>query len=150
MTINRYFTLMTSDASGSPPSGTLIKRFKVVEGGYKPFLEKAITESRTVEGERDIAQGGIYKTYNFVIKVYETDPSGDQDWGTLEDIQQFYQYNNPNGTPSDVLTMIDHYGNSLYVSFAGQLPLEPATVMLEGINAVYFIPITLINMGAFS
>jgi hypothetical protein len=139
MTITNYFTLTTSDGS------TLSKQFRVVEGGFKVFKEKKQSDETTLDGYPDISQGGIYKTFNFTVKVYESDPdnTGGSPWGELADLEQFYDYNNPNGTPSNVLTMVDHYGDTLYVMFMGQFSLEPATVHLEGNNAIYFIPISL-------
>lgn len=145
MTINKYFTLTTSDSS-------LSKKFRVVEGGYSIVWDKKQDDQPTLDGVPDITQGGIYQTYNFSVKVYQEDPDntiGDPQWGTLADLQTFYNYNNPNAAsgPSDIITMIDHYGNTNLVVFMGQLNLQPATIMLEGINAVYFIPIMLRKVG---
>ena len=142
MTVYNYFSLTTSDGPSGP---TLSKQFRVVEGGYKPYLDKKQDEQTTVDGNIDISQGAIYKTYNFIVKVYEADPDNTEGepWGTLADLEQFYTYNSPNGSPSNVLTMVDHYGNTVYVVFMGQFSLEPATINLEGNNAIYFLPVIL-------
>jgi hypothetical protein len=147
MTTYNYFSLTTSDGS------TLSKRFKVVEGGYKRFKEKKQTIETTLDGELDISQGAIFETFNFNVKVYQEDPEnseGDAPWGTLADLEQFYEYNNPNGTPSDVLTMVDHFGNTKYVTFAETFAPEGATVFLEGQNAVYFVQISLKRISSAS
>lgn len=141
MTINRYFTLTTSDIT------TLSKRFRVVEGGYKESYDKKQNIATTLDGGLDISEGAIYTTYAFIVKVYQQDPSGDTDYGTLGDLKTFYGYNNPNGTPSNIFIMVDHYGNTCSVMLVGPLDLSPATVMLEGTNAIYFVPITLMKVA---
>jgi len=147
MTIYPYFTLATDDPTGSPPVPTLYKKFRVIEGGYKPFREKKQTDDTTLDGLPDIAQGGIYHTFQYIVKVRDEDPEEDDDFATYEDLAQFYEYNNPNGSPSNILTMVDHKGNTHLVMFLGQLSEEPATVMLEGINAIYFTQVTFKKVG---
>lgn len=146
MTITAYFTLSTDDSVGSPPAPTLSKRFKVIEGGYKPIREKKQTDDTTLDGLPDIAQGGIYRTFQYVVSVREDDPDG-ADYASYEDLVQFYEYNNPLGSPSNKLILVDHKGASHTVMFLGTLAEEPATVMLSGINAIYFTQITLKKVG---
>jgi len=147
MTIYAYFTLSTGDSVGSPPAPTLYKKFRVVEGGYKPFREKKQSDDTTLDGTPDIAQGGIYRTFQYIVKVRDVDPNADEDFATYEDLVQFYEYNNPNGTPSNIITMVDHKGVTHLVMFMGMLAEEPATVMLEGVNAIYFTPVTFKKVG---
>ena len=142
MTTYAYFTLATDDTVGSPPAPTLFKRFRVVEGGYKPIREKKQSDDTTLDGYPDISQGGIYRTFQYTVKVRETDPDG-SDYASYADLVQFYEYNNPLGTPSNIFNMVDHKGASHHVMFMGSLTEEPATVMLEGTNAIYFTSITL-------
>lgn len=143
---------MTSDGVGSPPSATLYKKFKVVEGGYNISKEKRQTDDPTLDGIPDISEGGIYTTFQYMTKCYQEDPNanpggGEPDWGTVNDLEQFFNYNNPLGTPSDVLTLIDHLGTSHLVVFMTKFDLSPVTVMLEGVNAIYFVPVVLKKVG---
>ena len=147
MTTYAYFTLSTDDSIGSPPAPTLYKKFRVVEGGYKPSREKKQSDETTLEGLPDIAQGSIYRTFQYIIKARDEDPESDEDYGNYEDLVQFYEYNNPNGSPSNILTLVDHKGASHQVMFMGSLAEEPATVMLEGINAIYFTPVNFKKVG---
>jgi len=47
-----------------------------------------------------------------------------------------WRLNNPNGTPSDKITLIDHYGNSHTTIFIGQFPeLAIAKITFQGVPA---------------
>jgi hypothetical protein len=127
-----YIILATSNASKT-------KRFMVAEGGYAPNLTKAQNEQHTIDGVVDGSQGAIYGAFIYQLKVYETLLGGmANDYGTIWDLQDFYVLNNPNGTPSDVLTLTDHFGNAHDVLFMGQLAPQPLSVILSGDNALYF------------
>ena len=135
-TTYKYFSLTTSNSG-------LSKRFRVRDGGYKIVRDKKQGAATTLDGTMDISQGGIYKAYQFTIWVYDVDPTGDGNWGTLADLHTFHDLNNPNGTPSDKLTMVDHYGDSCTVVFMGSLDETPVTVILSGENAIYFFQVVL-------
>jgi hypothetical protein len=141
MTTYSYFTLTTMNRGASGPTTT--KKFRVVDGGYAPYLEKAENMDVTVEGKLDISQGAVHKAYDFIVKVYQEDPSGDSSYATYADLETFFRYNKPLGSPSNMFYMTDHYGEHSYVKFGGQLKQQPATVFLEGKNAIYFIQISL-------
>jgi hypothetical protein len=111
----------------------------VAEGGYSPGLLKAQNEQRTIEATVDISQGGIYPQFIYQFKVYETLPGGvASDYGTIHDLEYFFSLNNPNGTPSDVITMTDHFGDLHDVIMMGNLIPQPLSVIISGDNALYF------------
>ena len=129
MTVNSYFTLATN-------SNSLNKRFKVITSGYRRSTYKSESISRTLNGQQDVSRGAIYKIHDYMVKVRETEP--DSNYGNLSDLEAFFEFNNPNGTPSDQLTLTDHYNNSYTCIFTKDFIPEPLGVMLEGVCA-YFI-----------
>src|SRR4030043_157480 len=104
MAVTAYMTLTNSNSS-------LSKRFRVIAEGYDngtPTKNQSL--SRTVGGGIDVSQGGILRTWSPTIRVRHTEPVAD--YGTLANLETFYGYNNPNGTPTDKITFVDHHGTS--------------------------------------
>ena len=99
MATNDYFTLTTSDGSFS-------RRFQVLLSGYRPILEKSQSIDKTLDGSLDIAVGGLYKRDEYLVRVRQEENR--ENFGNLEDLRTFFSFNNPNGTPSNVLTMVSH------------------------------------------
>jgi hypothetical protein len=130
MTVNAYFTLENSD-------GSLVKRFKVIKSGYVSVVRKMQTIRETLDGELDVSTGGVYESHEYIIKV--TEEVEDSNYGALEDLETFYRYNNPNSTPSNVLTMTDHRENIHDVIMDGTFSPEPLGVILEGTEAYYVV-----------
>lgn len=121
----------------------IVKRFRVIQGGYVETVNKAQSRNETVEGGIDIGQGGIYTVWRYLFRVYHTDPTDDTRYGTLADLRTFYLFNNPNGSPTNVLTLTDHYGTEHSVYFMGNLPLTPLNVIIEGEHSQWHIPVEL-------
>ena len=128
---NRYFTLANS-------TNTLIKRFRVLQSGYNPVIEKKGSVKTTLDGKWDISQGGIYTRHEYIIKVrFEED---DINFGTKDELLIFFKYNQPNpppGTPSNRLTLTDHFGASWLVATQGETSPIPLGCMIDGIFAWY-------------
>ena len=131
---NKWVTLSDSTAS-------ITKRFICIFPGYNPRKEKRETINTTIDGELDISRGGIYKTYSYVFRVRIDEP--DSDYGDQEDLEYFYDLNNPNGSPSDKLTLTDHYGNTWLVAMVGTYDPQVQTVYLDGAYAFALIPVEL-------
>jgi hypothetical protein len=125
-----YFTLETSDVQIS-------KRFRVIYGGYAHVLEKAQTVDRTVEGIPDIQVGSIQEKYSFAVRVRETEE--DYDYGTEEDLRDFFSLNNPLSTPSNHITMIDHFGDEKTVVMLGDYSAQVQGIMIVGTEAWYIV-----------
>jgi hypothetical protein len=120
---------------------TKTKRFICVFPGYNPFKERKDTIESTVDGELDIQRGAIYKTfsYNFRVRIEEDDAN----YGDQADLEYFYDLNEPNGSPSDKITLTDHYGGQWIVVMTGNYDPQVQTVYLDGPYAWALIPVTL-------
>jgi hypothetical protein len=133
MPTNAYITLQDSSGSGGD--------FAVVMGGYKPTLEKEQTINRTIGGTIDVSQGAVLERHEYLVRCRDTeDRTG---YGTVHELERLWRLNNPNGTPSDKITFIDHYGNSNTAIFIGEFPRSAITTILEGSGAWFFVPISL-------
>ena len=132
-----YIVLETDDTI------TLSKKFRVASGqDYDDGTpNKAQTISRTIGGGTDVSTGEVYRTWSPTIMVRHTeDETG---YGTLGELEQFYSFNNPNGTPSDRLTFIDHHGTSRTIIMTGELRKQTLGVSIEGSTAWYYVKIIL-------
>lgn len=147
---NAYIMLANS-------TGTLVKRFRVLADGYLAMLEKTQTRRRTVTGVIDNQEGPVCQRWQFIFKVYETDPTdpskADNDvtgYGRLDHLETFFKLNNPGGSPSNVITFTDHYGNSHSVYLTGVLPEKPISVSISGTAAEFHSQIILEETTAVS
>ena len=111
MTHYKYFVLTNSNSS-------LSKRFRVISTMYGPVLEKSQSINHTLNGGIDISQGDIHETHTYGVRVRETEP--DTNYGDRDDLKAFFMLNDPNGTPSDLITLTDHYGTNYDVYMTGQ------------------------------
>ena len=137
MTTNKYITL-----ADSVP--VLSKRFRVVQSGYKPAKNKKQQIYETIGGGLDVSNGSIYESHQYVLRLREEEE--DTDYGTTHDLDYFYSLNDPQptaGSPGDLLTLTDHYGNIKYGYMVGDFIPEPVTTIIEGIYAWFLIPINL-------
>lgn len=124
-----YIELRTDDAGA-----TLTKKFKVVAEGYDDgSLDKSQNVEKTIGGGIDASAGEIYKSWSPIIKVRETET--ESGFGDLADLETFYSYNNPGGTPSDRITLIDHHGDSYVVLLLGTFQKMYLGVKIEGEHA---------------
>ena len=126
MTVNEYFTLTTSDIG-------LSKHFQVLLSGYKPNLEKSQTVDRTVDGALDISVGGLYRRDEYLVRVRQDETR--EGYGDLEDLRTFFSLNNPNGTPSNVITLVTHTEQVYNVVMLGSFSEQLLGVMVEGPSA---------------
>jgi hypothetical protein len=134
MTPTKWVTLSDSIAGKT-------RRFICVFPGYDPMYDPKETIDTSLEGALDVQRGGVYKVFQYVfrVRVDEVNP----DYGSQADLEYFYLLKNPRGTPSDVLTLTDHYGNIWSVLLTGQYNPQAQTVYLDGPYAFALIPVTL-------
>lgn len=125
-----YFTLTNSDSS-------LSKKFRAVAPTYKPIREKTNTINKTLDSGLDVSMGGIYRRHEYLVRVREQEY--DDDYGTLADLITFYEYINPNGSPSNVITMTTHLGEVWSVYMVGNFEEAAVGCMIEGTEAIYLI-----------
>lgn len=136
---NSYITLANS-------TGTLSKRFNVILGGYKVTYHKTGSERETIDGSLDVCQGGVRRDIQYVLRVSEA--VADSNYGTLANLQTLFNLNNPQATPTNKITLTDHYGNTIYCYLTRNLELTPQTTILTGNTSLFLIPVTLREAGA--
>lgn len=139
---------MTAYILLTPSSGSPAYKFPVIESGYNVTVSKAQTENMTIGGI-DVAMGQIHEIHEYIIKVRHgrwivtTSGSYQQvadDYGLLSDLEYLYTLNDPQGTPSNVITMVDHYGVTKLVYFVGDFPKVPITTIIDGGGGIFYIP----------
>ena len=134
-----YVWLKSSDNSIS-------KKFRVIAQGYDDgTLEKAENLERTIGGGVNQSQGAVYTIWNPIIRVRETET--EVDYGNLSDIKTLYELNNPNGTPSNKITFIDHHGVQHLVLTSGAFKKALMGVKIEGNQAWFTLGLRLIKIG---
>lgn len=135
-----YIELQTSDGGA-----TLTKRFKVLTQGYDDgTLDKAENLQRTIGGGIDHSVGEVYRSWNMIIRVRHTET--DANYGTLADLRTFYNLNDPGGTPSNDITLIDHHQQSYTVHFVGSLESSVLGSMIEGEYAIFIVKVRMIEV----
>ena len=140
--MNTYITLTNS-------SSTLSKRFRVLSAGYKPLREKIGTRRITLTGKVDNQVGPVMRHWHYALRVYEADPTdptkSDSDttgYGTLAHLKTFFSYNEPNGTPSNVISFTEHDGTTQHsIYLMGSLGEANLAPKIEGTTAVFDVPI---------
>jgi len=138
MTTEKYFILTNSNT-------TLSKRFRVLFEGYVPTIEKSQTIDKTLDGGLDVSMGGLYETHEYLVRVrYE---ETDSNYGTMDELKTFFSYNNPNGTPSNVLILTTHLGVNYNVMMVGNFAEKLLGVMIDGIYSFYVIQCTFLFIG---
>lgn len=131
MASNDYITLENSNAS-------LSLKYRVMGGPDSDYndgmLSKSQEVNRTIGGGIDAAVGAVYRSWNPVIMCRHTeDESG---YGTLAQLETFYSYNDPGGTPSNIITFTDHHGGAgVDVIILGDFEKQMLGVSIEGSNA---------------
>ena len=138
MTTEKYFILTNSN-------NTLSKRFRVLFEGYVPIIEKSQTIDKTLDGGLDVSMGGLYETHEYLVRVrYE---ETDSNYGTMDELKTFFSYNNPNGTPSNVLILTTHLGVNYNVMMVGNFAEKLLGVMIDGIYSFYVVQCTFLFIG---
>lgn len=137
MATTEYITLTTSGSE-------IEKKFYAILNGYTESHRKAQTIENNVEGDPLITNGGIVRMFSYVLKLSET--MLESGYGTKAELIALYELNDPNGTPSDVITLTDHYGVQHLVKFTTDLDLNPLTTTIEGEDSYFYTPIKLIEV----
>ena len=126
MTTYSYFVLKTSDTVTE-------KKFRVVSTGYSRVIQKAQSVDYTIDGNVDMAVGSLREQHNYLVKIRETEPI--TGYGDRDDLIYFFSLNNPNGTPTNVITMTDHYGLVHQAVMVGTFEDNTLSVLIEGDTA---------------
>ena len=132
-----YIILTNSDDS-------LSKYFRVIAQGYDDgSLAKTSSVNKTIGGGVDVSMGDVYTTWNPVIRVRHTEP--ESGYGTLDNLQTFYGYNDPGGTPTNVITFTDNHGVEHDVYMVGDFKKQYIGAKIEGDQAWVFVKLTLVE-----
>lgn len=142
MATNSYVTLTTT---GSSP---ISKRFYAIMTGYMESRQKTQNIEINIGGKPLITNGGVLRTWGYSFKVSNDVGNGMStgSYGNLADIDYMYGLNNPNGNPSDVFTLIDHYNVSHSVKFIDNLDVTVLTTVLDGDDSYFYVPVKLMEI----
>jgi hypothetical protein len=134
MSTQGYIQLSNSNAS-------LTKKFRVVMGTLVKTRNRPATDNRTASGHADHQEGGHFWSWAMTLRVMAQETDGT--YGLYTDLQTFLDYNNPNGTPNNKITLTDHQGNTFTVYLMSNVDFSNLTPDLDGANATYLIPIAM-------
>jgi hypothetical protein len=119
-----------------------MKRFRVIQGGWKPTLSKRQTFNETIDGGLDASIGSIYKSIQYIFRLSEIE--NDPNYGTKGDLEYFFSLNDPSpaiGFPSNLITITDNYEVTTHGYFVGNLTPEPLTTIISGVYAWFMTPV---------
>lgn len=127
---NAYITLENSNAS-------LTKKFAVIYPGYNRKKSKPTKFDKTIGGGLDYTAGAIYQQYEFVIRVRATEDRAG--YGDKDDLETFFDLNNPSATPSNIITMTDHFDVNHDVLMIGSFDEKVLGVSIVGLYAWFTV-----------
>lgn len=127
-----YIVLTDSSGSGG-------KRFKAIEM-HEPRMRGDSLEF-TVGGKIDKTSGPIQLQYQYVLRV-PIDTPEDPAYGDYDDLCRLFDLCNANETPSDVITLTDHWIQDHLVYFVGDASPQPLTTELVGVNAWFIVGVS--------
>lgn len=121
------------------------KKFKVVFGnGFQESESKNEQQADfTLGGTLDLSSGYVFYRWRGVLRVYYTPTAAAQadGFGSYHDLRVYHRYNNPLGSPSNLITLVDHAGINHIGYLLGDFTPEPVVTSLTGAEAQYFIPV---------
>lgn len=135
-TVYPYIIMSNSDSSKT-------KRFRVISGGYNPVKEKSQSIKRTLDGKLDVSQGAVFERHEYVIRTKEEEPDGSL-YGTIWDLDYYFSLNEPNETPSNVITFTDHYGVARSIVMGQDFSRQPLGAVITGPDSGFLTKVTLI------
>jgi hypothetical protein len=140
MTAVDYIWLKTSDNGV-----TLSKKFRVIAQDYDDGTkEKAETVDRTIGGGVDHSVGSVYTTWSPIIRVRAEE--SETDYGNKSDLEYFYDLVNPNATPSNDVTFIDHHQIEYVVHLVGRMTKNLMGSSVEGTEAWYLYRLSFLKV----
>jgi len=115
------------------------------DGGYRPLWHKIQNMQLTVTGKVDMQVGPVLRQWTYSLMVSDSETGN---YGDMSDLRTLYQLNDPDGTPSNLLTLTDHYGNTHDVYLMGDMIEEPMSPKIEGSCAWFRVTIRLAKSEA--
>jgi hypothetical protein len=135
MPTTNYITLTPSSGSGY--------RFKAIEMAMPHRRTDSI--DYTIGGKIDKHSGPIIKSWVYTLRIpidIQTDPV----YGCYDNLMYLFDLTSSSGSVTDVITLLDHFGQSHFVYFSGEMSPKPLTTQLEGVNAWHIVPVTLLEI----
>jgi hypothetical protein len=156
MAVSRFIILRNSAEQAlflADPLTPRGKKFRVLQGGYQPVERKMQSAVETIGGRLDVTVGPIFYVWTGVIRTAHTLSAAAlaDGYGTLSDLRDYFMLNNPAGTPSNIITLVDHTGSAHSGILSGPSDTfspQALTTQIEGEQAHFFIPIQLSQLQA--
>jgi len=134
---NSYITVVES-------TGGYTCKFKAVK--MVPVIETTRNVEKTASGSYDITYGGVYESFDYVLRVPYT--VSDTSYGWYDRLKTILKRNNPNANPTPFFSMTDHWGiwhtNCKVIN--AQVALQPICTIIDGNNTWYMVEVQ-IAMG---
>ena len=131
----KYISLTNSNS-------TLSKNFRVLYQERKVTISKKDSVDVNINGSLEVTTGATLEYHTYTIKVRETElVTG---YGTLADLKTFFRYNNPNGTPSNRITLVDYYSVTKSIYLIGDFEEQILGVDISGSNAWFLVSISFV------
>lgn len=124
-------------------NSTISKQFRVIQDGRKVSLSKNENVEFTIGGRPDVSMGAVQEMHSYTIRVRQGNEP-DTAYGVLKDLEDLFRYNNPNGTPSNIITLKDHYGVDKSVYLIGEFQESVMGIEIEGVNAWFLIELNML------
>ena len=140
MGTQRYVILGNNDDYPTDADVTK-KKFGVLLGSFKDTEVKTQTRRRTITGAADTQEGFVVRTFTLSLKC-PTQVS-DTTYGTLTNLRAFFRKNEATGINSGRLRFWEFDGTVHLVEMVGDLSPDQITPVVDGTDALFFVPITL-------
>jgi hypothetical protein len=155
MTTTRYIILRNSTEQAAyigNPNVFQGHKYPVIMEGYKPTLTKNESVDRAVDGTLDMTIGSITFTTQLVLRCRETATTDEAtaNYGTLGDLETYYKLNDPGGSPTNVITLVDHFGTAHTGFLVGDYAPQPLTTIISGEDASFFVAIQFMEKAAIA
>jgi hypothetical protein len=134
--VSDYIVLSTSDAS-------FVKRYWAEN--FSERWERSRTMEYLTSGRVSIGMGGKRRLYRYGLFVPQATDDGD--YGTLDDLEDFFDLSDPNGTPTNTITLSKHDGEDVEVKIVNDFEVDPYAVLLSGNNAYYSVELELVEVN---
>lgn len=149
MAVNKWITLSNSNNS-------LTKKFRVLHESYAPTREKMGVRRVTVTGVVDNQVGPVLRSWQILLKVYETDPTdptksdgATEGYGLIAHLRTLFGLNDPGGTPTNVITFTEHDDTQSHSVFiTGVMRPKLLTYSLTGTTGIFRVPLVLVKTTA--
>ena len=126
---------------------SLIKKFRCTL--FSKILQKGGAKRITVTGKVDNQVGPAKNSFQIIIRAYEADPTdptktdgATEGFGTLAHLETFFAYDEPTGTPTNVINILDFDGSTNWdVYLTDNLAPRRVGFGAEGVCAIFDVQV---------